>query len=146
MCVCVCVSLCMCAQLPIEPPPPPQVSYPNQLARQQAAEARRKHPLYMSCILLLLTEIINSRLFTTVRDTHTHTHTHVVCDTHTRTHTHVVCDTHTRIRYVTHTHIHACTHTDILADTSLPCVCGAHDFMDVCVCVVCACRSVTRWG
>ena len=34
-----------------------------------AAEVRRAHPLYASIALGLLTEVINSRLFTTVRDT-----------------------------------------------------------------------------
>ncbi|KAL4457809.1 hypothetical protein ABPG75_012674 [Micractinium tetrahymenae] len=40
---------------------------PEEVAR--AAEIRRSHPLYASIALGLLTEIINSRLFTTVRDT-----------------------------------------------------------------------------
>ncbi len=38
-------------------------------ADRTAAEAsRRKHPLFASVMLMLLTEIINSRLFTTVRE------------------------------------------------------------------------------
>lgn len=37
--------------------------------RARATELRRRHPLYQSIMLMLLTEIINSRLFTTVRDT-----------------------------------------------------------------------------
>jgi hypothetical protein len=36
---------------------------------QRAADIRRAHPLYASIALGLLTEVINSRLFTTVRDT-----------------------------------------------------------------------------
>ena len=52
------------------PPPPPALppnAPPEALAA--AAAARRKHPLYPSVALGLLTEIINGRLFTTVRDT-----------------------------------------------------------------------------
>jgi len=37
--------------------------------KKTAMELRRRHPLYTSVTLMLLTEIINSRLFTTVRDT-----------------------------------------------------------------------------
>ncbi|KAG1670958.1 hypothetical protein FOA52_011393 [Chlamydomonas sp. UWO 241] len=37
--------------------------------KKSAAELRRRHPLYTSVTLMLLTEIVNSRLFTTVRDT-----------------------------------------------------------------------------
>lgn len=52
---------------PIAPPMllPPDAS-PALAAK--AAETRRAHPLYASVTLGLLTEIINSRLFTTVRD------------------------------------------------------------------------------
>lgn len=35
-------------------------------AKAAATEARRRHPLFSSAILMLLTEVINSRLFTTV--------------------------------------------------------------------------------
>lgn len=50
--------------------PPPALS-PNAPAEAlaAAAAARRAHPLYASVTLNLLSEIINSRLFTTVRDT-----------------------------------------------------------------------------
>ncbi|GLC34133.1 hypothetical protein PLESTB_000841000 [Pleodorina starrii] len=37
-------------------------------ARADAEASRRNHPLFASVMLMLLTEIINSRLFTTVRD------------------------------------------------------------------------------
>lgn len=37
--------------------------------KKQALDLRRRHPLYPGAMLMLLTEIINSRLFTTVRDT-----------------------------------------------------------------------------
>lgn len=47
-------------------PPAPMLPYPNPLLRQQHLEARRQHPLFTSCVLMLLVEIINSRLFTTV--------------------------------------------------------------------------------
>ncbi len=36
--------------------------------RAAATAARRAHPLYSSCVLMLLTEVVNSRLFTTVRE------------------------------------------------------------------------------
>lgn len=54
---------------PVQAPPvflPPNASAED---KQRATELRRKHPLYQSVTLMLLTEIINSRLFTTVRDT-----------------------------------------------------------------------------
>jgi len=51
---------------------PPPVVVPGAAnsaeARQAATDARRRHPLFSSAILMLLTEVINSRLFTTVRD------------------------------------------------------------------------------
>ncbi len=48
---------------------PPVVPPPNATAAQltRAAEIRRAHPLYADVTLRLLTEIMNSRLFTTVR-------------------------------------------------------------------------------
>ncbi|KAL6754220.1 peptidase M16 inactive domain-containing protein [Haematococcus lacustris] len=54
--------------LSFDPPPMtlPLGASPQQ--RQAATEARRRHPLFTSCVLMLLTEVINSRLFTTVRD------------------------------------------------------------------------------
>ena len=50
---------------------PPMLLGPEATPAQvaEAAEIRRAHPLYASVTLGLLTEIINSRLFTTVRDT-----------------------------------------------------------------------------
>lgn len=50
---------------------PPVVLGPEATPAQvaEAARIRRAHPLYASVTLGLLTEIINSRLFTTVRDT-----------------------------------------------------------------------------
>lgn len=53
----------------LQPPPvflPPTASPKD---RSAATDLRRRHPLYQSVTLMLLTEIINSRLFTTVRDT-----------------------------------------------------------------------------
>ena len=44
---------------------PPAHAAPAELAR--AAQVRRAHPLYADVSLRLLTEIMNSRLFTTVR-------------------------------------------------------------------------------
>lgn len=41
----------------------------NDMERQKQKQIRQSHPLYASVTLGLLTEIINSRLFTTVRDT-----------------------------------------------------------------------------
>jgi predicted Zn-dependent peptidase len=49
------------------PPPPPPGAPPAELAA--AADARRAHPLYAAATLAVLTEVMNSRLFTTVRDT-----------------------------------------------------------------------------
>ena len=37
--------------------------------KARITDMRRNHPLFQSITLMLLTEIINSRLFTTVRDT-----------------------------------------------------------------------------
>eukprot|EP00887_Chlorella_sp_A99_P001378 scaffold8.g1378.t1 len=51
----------------VPPPVPAPGATPKELAA--AAAVRRAHPLYASITLSLLTEIINSRLFTTVRDT-----------------------------------------------------------------------------
>lgn len=48
-------------------PPAPLPPGASKEERVAAAAARRSHPLYSSVMLLLLTEIINSRLFTTVR-------------------------------------------------------------------------------
>ena len=47
---------------------PPVLPPPNATAAQlaKAAEIRRAHPLYADVTLRLLTEIMNSRLFTTV--------------------------------------------------------------------------------
>jgi hypothetical protein len=49
----------------ISPPPPPAT---NPAAAAAATAARRTHPLYATVSLQLLAEVINSRLFTTVRD------------------------------------------------------------------------------
>lgn len=49
----------------ISPPPPPAT---NPAAAAAATAARRAHPLYATVSLQLLAEVINSRLFTTVRD------------------------------------------------------------------------------
>ena len=48
---------------------PPSIPPPNATAAElaRAAEVRRSHPLYADVSLRLLTEIMNSRLFTTVR-------------------------------------------------------------------------------
>ena len=54
--------------LPLTPPPALRPDASPAEAAEAAAE-RRAHPLYASVTLGLLTEIINSRLFTTVRDT-----------------------------------------------------------------------------
>jgi hypothetical protein len=51
--------------LVIPPVIPPPNATPAELAR--AAQIRRAHPLYADVSLRLLTEIMNSRLFTTVR-------------------------------------------------------------------------------
>jgi len=50
--------------------PPPLIVPASAPAdeKQRLTALRRRHPLYASCTLMLLTEIINSRLFTTVRD------------------------------------------------------------------------------
>lgn len=48
-------------------PPPARGSSPAVWAEHNAV--RRRHPLYPSVTLALLTEVVNSRLFTTVRDT-----------------------------------------------------------------------------
>lgn len=50
---------------PASPPPPPAT---NPAAAAAATAARRTHPLYATVSLQLLAEVINSRLFTTVRD------------------------------------------------------------------------------
>ena len=51
-------------------PPPPEHAYegmtPDQ--RREADRLRRGHPLFRSTTLQLLSEVINARLFTTVRD------------------------------------------------------------------------------
>ena len=49
----------------VPPVIPPPNATPAELAR--AAQIRRAHPLYADVSLRLLTEIMNSRLFTTVR-------------------------------------------------------------------------------
>jgi predicted Zn-dependent peptidase len=49
------------------PPPPPRNSLPSSSGDALAA-ARRAHPLFNTSMLFLLTEVLNSRLFTTVRD------------------------------------------------------------------------------
>ena len=49
----------------VSPVIPPPNATPAELAR--AAQIRRAHPLYADVSLRLLTEIMNSRLFTTVR-------------------------------------------------------------------------------
>ncbi|KAG2437818.1 hypothetical protein HXX76_005438 [Chlamydomonas incerta] len=52
---------------PVKPPMPTKAMMdPN--TRADAEASRRNHPLFASVMLMLLTEIINSRLFTTVRD------------------------------------------------------------------------------
>jgi len=55
-------------QKPIKTPVPviPLSLPPEQ--RQALVEERRRHPLFSSCALMIITEIMNSRLFTTVRD------------------------------------------------------------------------------
>eukprot|EP00873_Tetraselmis_striata_P020838 jgi/Tetstr1/441102/TSEL_029370.t1 len=53
---------------PIVPPVSPELVPNNPEAHAAANAVRRAHPLYSSITLMLLTEIINSRLFTTVRD------------------------------------------------------------------------------
>jgi hypothetical protein len=50
---------------PISAPPPPAT---NPAAAAAATAARRAHPLYATITLQLLSEVVNSRLFTTVRD------------------------------------------------------------------------------
>lgn len=57
-------------EVPEEPVlPPVVVPYSASLAEKQAATTqRRQHPLHSSATLMLMSEIINSRLFTTVRD------------------------------------------------------------------------------
>jgi hypothetical protein len=49
---------------------PPTIPPANATAAElaAAAEIRRAHPLYADVCLRLLTEIMNSRLFTTVRN------------------------------------------------------------------------------
>lgn len=56
---------------PVDIPRPPAPLPPGASDEdiQRARDLRRKHPLYASATLGLLTEMINSRLFTTVRDT-----------------------------------------------------------------------------
>lgn len=53
----------------IQSPPPPLAPGASEADVQRARELRRQHPLYASATLGLLSEMINSRLFTTVRDT-----------------------------------------------------------------------------
>lgn len=53
----------------VQPPPVVVPAMASAADRARATELRRRHPLYQSIMLMLLTEIINSRLFTTVRDT-----------------------------------------------------------------------------
>ena len=55
------------ASIPSPPPPPAPGASQEEIDRNR--ELRRKHPLYASATLGLLSEMINSRLFTTVRDT-----------------------------------------------------------------------------
>ncbi|CAG9466529.1 unnamed protein product [Pedinophyceae sp. YPF-701] len=56
------------------PLPLPELKLPHELINATAEEAaaaaaaRRRHPLYRSSTLMLLSEVINARLFTTVRD------------------------------------------------------------------------------
>jgi hypothetical protein len=50
----------------VTPPPPIVKAGASAEERARITEARRSHPLYSSCVLMLITEIINSRLFTTV--------------------------------------------------------------------------------
>jgi len=59
-------------QTPLKTPVPiiPVSATPEQ--RQALIEERRRHPLFGSCILMIITEIMNSRLFTTVRVCCTH--------------------------------------------------------------------------
>lgn len=52
----------------IVPPKAPEAMEKTPEALAAVASIRRAHPLYSSITLMLLTEIINSRLFTTVRD------------------------------------------------------------------------------
>eukprot|EP00798_Chlamydomonas_sp_ICE-L_P019761 gene19761-26455_t len=58
---------------PIEGPILPPILFvpasASKADRDLAVQRRRQHPLYCSVTLMLLMEIINSRLFTTVRDT-----------------------------------------------------------------------------
>lgn len=51
----------------VTPQPEPDMAPPEVKAMLTAA--RRSHPLYRSVALQLVSEILNSRLFTTVRDT-----------------------------------------------------------------------------
>ena len=55
------------ASIPSPPPPPAPGATEEEIERNR--ELRRRHPLYASATLGLLSEMINSRLFTTVRDT-----------------------------------------------------------------------------
>jgi predicted Zn-dependent peptidase len=55
------------ASIPSPPPPPAPGATQEEIDRNR--ELRRRHPLYASATLGLLSEMINSRLFTTVRDT-----------------------------------------------------------------------------
>jgi Peptidase M16 inactive domain len=50
----------------VPPPLPPPTASREEIAAAQ--RIRRAHPLYASVTLSLLTEVVNSRLFTTVRD------------------------------------------------------------------------------
>ena len=53
----------------IQTPPPPLAPGASPEEIKTARNLRRQHPLYASATLGLLSEMINSRLFTTVRDT-----------------------------------------------------------------------------
>ena len=61
-------SVIICTAAQVRPPPIPSPFAPRE-ELEAAKVARRSHPLYASVCLGLLTEIVNSRLFTTVRAT-----------------------------------------------------------------------------
>jgi hypothetical protein len=56
------------ALVPVIPPATAEPLDATPEAMAAATRARRSHPLFSSITLMILTEIINSRLFTTVRD------------------------------------------------------------------------------
>ena len=56
-----------CLQEPVQPPVTVVPFTASASERTAITAARRNHPLFTSCALMILTEIMNSRLFTTVR-------------------------------------------------------------------------------